>query len=149
MKKLILIALCLFAFAASQAQTNTTPITRSDFYGKVIAGTVLDTIGATQTSITKTFFINQSDMLTYAITTKISDYTTGSNLTGTVVLSGRLNEYSPWVTLTTVTYAGAGTDSTITFSESSTAKAYYLYKLVYTRTAGKGKIDYVLPTFKK
>ena len=146
MKKLIALIAFLSCIFALNAQSFTKPKTVSDFY-TVVKGSPEDTIGATQTSITKTYLINQSDALLYNITAKISDYAAG--FTGTVVLKAKANIYSPWVTISTTTYTGAGTDTTITLSEVTTKKTYYIYQLVFNRTASKGKLDTLILSFKK
>lgn len=150
MRKIVSFILLVIGFVSIlsnvQAQTNTTPLVLNSFYN-VVKGTNQDTVGATQTVITKRYFVNQPEALLYNITVKISDYASGFK--GTLALKKRANAYSPLSTVATVTYAGTGTDTTITFSQDTLKSTAYIYELVLNRTASKGKIDTTFFSIKK
>lgn len=143
MKKLIFIIACMFAFVAMQAQT-VLPTTK---YVYSYTGVATDTVGAVSTTLSKAIQLNKLDGLFYNASVKVSDVTAGAKCS--VALQGKIFAEDAYTTITTVTWYGGGTDTTILFTQNSN-KIYYRYlNFLVTRVATKAKVDKINLSLKK
>jgi len=142
MKKLLLVTM-LFAFAFAQAQT----ILPVKTYIYTYTGVATDTVGSGTTTWNKAIQLNKLDGLYYNAKVKVSDVVDGAACT--VKLQGKIFSTDSYTDISTVTWTGAGTDTTILFTQNSN-KVYYRYlNFLVTRTAGKLKVDYINLSLKR
>jgi len=142
MKKLLLVTM-LFAFAFAQAQT----ILPVKTYIYTYTGLATDTVGSGTTTWNKAIQLNKLDGLYYNAKVKVSDVVAGAACT--VKLQGKIFSTDSYTDISTVTWTGAGTDTTILFTQNS-SKVYYRYlNFLVTRTAGKLKVDYINLSLKR
>jgi hypothetical protein len=144
MKKLIFITIALITGLASlQAQVKL-PV---DKYIYSYTGVSSDTAGAGTTTWSKEIFLNKLDGLYYNAKVIVSDYSAGA--TCTVALQGKMFESDSYSTITTLTWHGGGTDTTLLYTQN-TNKIYYRYlKFLVTRTASKVKVTSIDLSLKK
>ena len=139
MKKFIFLLCAIFAvmFTSVQAQTILQP---KQFIFQY-TGTATDTVGVGTTTWGKEILLNKLDGVLYTCAVKVSDYTAGSACT--IALQGKIFNTDTYSTITTKTWYGGGTDTTVVF-QNVASKIYYRYlKVLVTRTASKAKVDYV------
>lgn len=110
-------------------------------------GAASDTVGAVSTTWSKELQLNKLDGLFYNASVKVSDSTVGAKCS--VALQGKYFADDAYTTITTVTWYGGGTDSTILFTQNSN-KIYYRYlKVLVTRVAAKAKVSQINISLKK
>ena len=141
MKKLILFLSCLLIAVVANAQLK-----NGAFY-YAYTGLASDTAGVGTTTFTKTISVNTDDATYYMAKVKVSDVTAGA--TGTVALKGRVFPDDAWTTITTTTWAGGGTDTTIVFTGQTNKNFYREFGITVTRTANKLKLTNFKISLKK
>lgn len=151
MKKfIILIALAIagFSFSGTYAQKLITPNPlATDVYLVDYTGLASDTVGVGNTTWGYVQLLNKSDGLYYNAKVKVSDVTAGAACT--VKLQGKYFDDDAFADITTYTWYGGGTDTTLVFT-SNTNKVYYRYlKVLVSRTASKLKVNSVKISLKK
>lgn len=145
MKKLIAFLILAIGFAClpSKAQTIL-PV------GKFIysyTGVATDTVGATSTTWSKEIQLNKLDGLFYNSSVKVSDAVAGAKCS--VALQGKYFSTDEYTTITTVTWYGGGTDTTILFTQNS-SKIYYRYlKYLVTNVTPRAKVSLINLSLKK
>lgn len=143
MKKVILIATVLLAVLGLRAQTGQT--VQTDKYYISTVGNSADTVGATSTTWYKAYEVQVPQQLFYNFKVKVLETTT---FACTIKLQGKIFDTDTYADITTITYAGAGTDTTVAFTQVSTKQNYRFYKVLVTRTAGKGSVSSIKGSFK-
>ena len=137
MKKILLFLFALIGIIAiSNAQTNK-PITTSNYIIPSYVGNTADTVGGTLTTWYKPISFNVPTANYYNFKVKVTETTA---FTCTIALQGKINDSDAYTTITTYTYGGAGTDTTVVFNQPTTKQLYRTYKVLVTRTGGVGKI---------
>lgn len=145
MRKIILLLSCIIGLVAfSTAQTNVNKTTSNYIY--TYEGTALDTTGAVGTTWKKAITYEVPDACYYNTAIKLKEITA---FTATVKLQGKVFNSDAYEDITTVTYTGTGTDTTIVFRQDSLKKIYRTYNVLVTRTGGKGEIEYLYTSLKK
>lgn len=143
MKKFILMLILSVGAVAIQAQT-VLPTTK---YIYSYTGVASDTVGAVETTWNKAIQLNKLDGLFYNASVKVSDSTVGAKCS--VALQGKIFAEDAYTTITTVTWYGGGTDTTILFTQN-TNKIYYRYlNVLVTRVAAKAKVSKINISLKK
>jgi hypothetical protein len=143
MKKLILLLILLVGAVSIQAQT----VLPSTKYIYTYTGVATDTVGAVGTTWNKAVQLNKLDGLFYNASVKVSDVTAGAKCS--VALQGKVFAEDAYTTITTVTWYGGGTDTTILFTQN-TNKVYWRYLNVHvTRLAMKAKVNKINLSLKK
>lgn len=137
MKNLLMLLLIVIgaAFTQVKAQTVLQPGTWAVEY----TGVASDTVGAaTVTTWNKGFFLNKGETLFYNAKVKVTDKVAGAACT--VALQGKYFANDTYATITTMTWTGAGTDTTVLFTGNTTAVFYRYLNFLVTRTAGVAKV---------
>jgi len=145
MEKIISLAILLIgmiSFATAQTNTQATVTGLIEYTGKATA----DTVGGNVTTWNKPIFIDRQDAVLYYAKVKVTE-TAGFSCT--IKLQGKYFAADSYTDITTITYGGAGTDTTAIFSEASTAIKYRYVNFLVTRTAGTGKVTFVKASFKR
>ena len=139
MKKLIafsVVVIAIFAFTL-----------KPDIYFVDYTGVATDTVGVGTTTWNYPVEINKTDGVFYSSKVKVMDVTAGAQCT--IALQGKYFDDDDYSTITTKTWYGGGTDTTVVFQNVAT-KSYYRYmRVLVTRTANKAKIGYVKLSLKK
>jgi len=95
----------------------------------------------------KEITLSKDDGVFYNGKIKVIDQVAGAK--GTIVLSGKIFDVDDYTVITTHTWTGAGTDTTVLFT-SVTNKIYYRYlKATITTTTGEMKLSYLKLSLKK
>jgi hypothetical protein len=102
-------------------------------------GVAADTIGGTQTTWYKDVEFSSGYLNTVAFTLKLSDRAAGC--TATIALQAKSFGTDSYTPIYSFTWAGGGTDTTVTFNSNSTKYGYNYYRVLVTRTASKGTIN--------
>ena len=144
MKKFILLFALLIGFISVNAQTNK-QVTVTGFTEYTGVATA-DTVGGTVTTWNKPILIDRQDAVLYYIKAKVTET---AGFACTIKLQGKYFAADTFTDITTITYKGAGTDTTAIFSEASTAIKYRYVNVLVTRTSGTGKVSFVKASFKK
>lgn len=143
MKRLILFLTLCIGFAAVQAQVIL-PVNKYIF---AYSGTAADTVGFATTVWTKTIQLNKLDGLFYNANLKVSDVAAGAE--ATIKLKGKVFGTDGWTDITTYTWKGGGTDTTVVFT-ANTNKVYWRYlQFEVTRVASKAKVSFINLSLKK
>ncbi len=145
MKKLISLIAIMLLGLATFAQTNVQMGGESYFYEYTGVATA-DTVGGTVTTWNKPILLNSYDAVLYYIKAKVTET---AGFACTIKLQGKYFSADTYSDITTVTYTGVGTDTTVVFNEGSTASRYRYFNILVTRTAGTGKISFVKASFKR
>lgn len=144
MKKFILLLMALVTLSVS-AQT-TTKLTAPQYFYKY-TGLATDTVGAVGTTWSKAILLNKSTALYYTVSVKVADQTAGAKCS--VKLQGKIFDADNYSDITTITWYGGGTDSTLVFQNIST-RVYYRYFRVYvTQIANKAKVSAINVSLRK
>lgn len=144
MKKLIAIIALLIGFVSVNAQTNKQATISGAIEYTGIA--TADTVGGTVTTWNKPILIDRQDAVLYYAKVKVTET---AGFACTIKLQGKYFASDAFTDITAITYTGAGADTTVIFSEASTAIKYRYVNFLITRTAGTGKVTYVRASFKK
>jgi hypothetical protein len=150
MKKFILILIVAFTSLIMRAAdpVATLDLTQGYVY---YAGAAKDTCGSGDTTVTFTVYPNKLDKMLYDANVKITEVS-GTTGRARLVLKGRNLPTDAFTVISNSFYWGAGSDTTINVTQTSTAQFYreYLYQLSMTNTGNrKFKIGYVDLLFKK
>jgi hypothetical protein len=150
MKKLVLLLIAVCSFAFANAQTAT-PIqfTPDQWFVSYTGSATLDTVSVNNTWY-KEILPNKGQRLMYNIRVKITEVSAVSAGTPVAVaLQGKVFDTDTYTTITTLNYRGTGTDTTLTYSEASTAQVYRYFKVLITPASGKVKTTFVKASFKQ
>ena len=145
MKKLILFLIIVISFVSVNAQTNVN-FPKNDYYFQSYTGVTADTIGVGQTTWNKAYCLFVPQSVLYNVKLKVEEVT--SDFKATVALQGKIHASDSYSTITTYTYTGTGSDTTLVFSQPTTKQVYRYFNLLVTRTSGKGKISYASESYK-
>lgn len=147
MKKLMLIlfALAITAGAFAQHVSPAVELGADQWYYK-FTGAVTDT-ASTGGAWSKIIMPNKPERLFYDFRVKITEVSATTSTA--VAFKAKKMAGDAWTTVTTTTYKGTGTDTTITFAETSTASFYRFYQIVCTPANGKVKAETVEMALKK
>jgi len=148
MKKFLCLLLLLIGFSFTQVKAQIT-LQPEKWFTEYVSTSAGDTVGAaTVTTWNKAWMVNKGDGLFYNAKVKVSDHIAGAGCS--VIMQGKYFANDAYVNIgSAVTWAGTGTDTTITFT-SNTNKVYYNYlNFLVTRTAAVAAIDYVKLSMKK
>jgi hypothetical protein len=144
MKKFILLFALSIAIFSSFAQTNK-PILTSNYIYEYTGDATKDTVGGTVTTWNKPITFGVPTANYYNFKVKLTETAT---FAGTVKLQGKIHDNDAYTDITTVTYTGAGADTTIVFSQPTTKQMYRTYNVLVTRTSGTGKLTYIYSSIK-
>ena len=110
-------------------------------------GATRDTLGAVQDSILIPLYIECPNPTYYDFKVRIHENVSACNVA--VQLKGKKYSTDTYTTITTLTYKGVGTDTTLLFTQVSTLQHYNYYQLVFKRVANKAKITDIVGVFKR
>lgn len=151
MKKLIF--LLSFIMVGFIATAQTTAVTKSLFkipttaYIYQYVGTASDSLGAVRDSILFPLYVESFNPTWYDFKVRIHEVVSPCNVA--VQLQGRKFSTDSWSTITTTTYKGVGTDTSILFNQTTTLQHYNYYQLVFKRASNKAKITDITAIFKR
>ena len=146
MKKIMLLLVALLSFAIMPTMAQKTVKLSPNVYAVAYTGVTADSVSATDTTFYIDVLTNKPSALYYNFRIKINDVTT--SLTTTSVM-GKIFDDDPWTTITSQAYHGTGSDTTITFTQNTTAQFYRYYRIKVVYTSGKASINYIKMYFKK
>lgn len=146
MKNLLLIISLLFVGSITTiAQTN--KVISTDKYIVEYNGVATsDTVGGTVTTWNKPILLDSYNKVFYNFKVKVSET---ASFACTVKLQGKVFSDDSYTDITTKTYTGIGTDTTVTFIQDTSASKYRYFNVLITRTAGTGKLTYIKSSFKR
>jgi len=150
MKKLVLLLIAVIGFAFAQAQTAT-PIqmTPDQWFVSYTGNATLDTVSVGNTW-SKALLPNKGVRLMYNIRFKITEVSAVTNATPVAIaLQGKVFDTDTYSTITTHQYHGTGSDTTVTYSEASTASVYRYFNILVTPASGKVKTTFLKASFKQ
>jgi len=151
MKKLIFL-LAFFALGFV-AMAQTTAVTKTLFkitptsYVYQYTGQTADTLGAVRDSILIPLYVETSAPTFYDFKVRLHENVSACNIA--VQLQGKKYGTDSYSTITSATYKGVGTDTTILFTQTTTAQHNNYYQLVFIRAANKAKITDIVGVFKR
>ena len=144
MKKFILMIIAMLTFSVAMSAQKTLDPT---IYFVEYTGVVSDTVGVGTTTWSYPLLLNKTEGLYYNAKVKVQDVAAGAACT--VKLQGKYFSDDAYSDITTYTWYGGGTDTTVVFT-GNTNKIYYRYlNILVTRTASKAKVNYVKLSIKK
>ena len=147
MKKLVLLLIACVSFAIASAQTAI-PVNMSadQWFVSYTGSATLDTssVGGTWS---KALLVNKGVKLFHNIRVKITEV---SATTQTVItLQGKVFDTDTYATIgSAITYKGTGADTTVTFSEASTATTWRYFNVLIAPANGKVKTTFLKASFK-
>lgn len=152
MKKILLIlvlfSLSLGVMAQTTALTKQTAIVTKDNYTYKYNGVAsVDTLGATRDSILYPIYVECASPTYYDFKIRLHELTSACNIS--VKLQAKKFIGDSWTDVTNRSYKGAGTDTTILFSQVSTLQHYNYYQLLLIRVANKAKVTDLTGVFKR
>lgn len=144
MKKVILLVCAiLLTFAVSAQKTIKLSPT---VYAVEYTGVAADSISATDTAFTYDVEVNKPNALFYNFKVKLTELASPCNMVVSVMGKYFIDdEYTP---ITSATYTGAGTDTTIVFTQNTTAQFYRYYRVKVVYGDKKAKVSYYKLYFK-
>lgn len=144
MKKLfLLMCIALLTFAVSAQKTvKLAP----NVYAFEYTGVAADSISATDTAFTYDVEVNKPNALFYNFKVKLTELS--SPCTMTVSVMGKMYVDDVFTPITSGTYSGSGTDTTIIFTQNTTAQFYRYYRVKVVYGANKAKVTYYKLYFK-
>lgn len=146
MKKLISILLLLLAaYLAAFSQTNKT-IATDKYIIEYTGVATADTVGGTVTTWDKPILLDSYNKVFYNFKVKVTETTA---FACTIKLRGKVFSDDAYTDITTKTYTGVGTDTTVTFIQDTAASKYRYFDVLVTQTVGKGKISNIKASFKR
>jgi len=120
-KFIIMLALiAVAAMASAQDRSKHFELGRNDIFFNY-TGTVADSIGVTQDTVEYKWFINKEYDLFYDVQVKVKEIR-GRGL-NTISLQGRTFSNDAWTNITSITYYGGGSDTTVNFTQHTTGSA--------------------------
>lgn len=139
MKKFIVLFALLIGFVSVNAQTATL-ISRVNNYFEWTGSAAHDTVGGTVTTWSKPILLGGDQVVYYYSKVKVTET---AGFACTIKLQGKYFDSDTYTDITTITYGGAGADTTAIFAEASTPIKYRYLNVLVTRTAGTGKVTSV------
>lgn len=142
MKKFILFLMALIAVVASVSAQVTSPaveLDRDGWYYYFGGSATVDT-ASTGGAWSKIIMPNKPQILFYDMRVKITEVTATTSTA--IALKAKKMDTDAWTTVTTITYKGTGSDTTVVFSEASTATHWRFYQWVVTPANGKVKVSW-------
>jgi hypothetical protein len=145
MRKLIILLTALVAIAVNgQDKSVSKELNRIDCFFNY-PGVTADTCGVTQDTIEYKWFVNKEYDLLYDVQCKVQEIRgRGVN---TISLQGRKFSNDAWTNITSITYYGGGTDTTVNFTQHTIASVVpYNHLRVYITKAnslGATKLVYI------
>ena len=110
-------------------------------------GLSTDTATTSVGTVSKYVLLNKPDGFFYTVKVKVSDSSAGA--TGTIKLQGKQFSNDSFTDITTITWKGGGTDTTVIFQNIST-KLYWRYlKVLVTPTANRIKLTKIDASLRK
>ena len=131
---LLIALLSLLAMNTVEAQVKLKPSN----YALVYTGLAVDTISATDTAWTYEVFVNKPTSLFYNVSTKITELASPGKCA--VSLQGKIFSDDDYTNITTQSYLGSGTDTTIVFTQNTTKQFYRYYRVRVVYAANKVKV---------
>lgn len=150
MKKLVLLLIACVSFALASAQTAI-PIQMNaeQWFVSYTGNATLDTVTVGNTW-SKALLVNKGQRLMYNIRFKVTEVSAVTNATPVAIaLQGKVFDTDTYTTITTLQYHGTGSDTTVTFSEASTASVYRYFNILVTPASGKVKTTFLKASFKQ
>lgn len=146
MKKIIFIFALLLSIGAGAAVTSpAVELDRDGWYDK-FTGTSADT-SSVYNVWSKIIMPNKPDRLFYDFRVKVTEVSATTNTS--IVLKGKKMAGDAWTPIDTIQYYGAGTDTTVIFSEVSTAVFWRFLQVYIAPANGKVKTTTIETAFKK
>ncbi len=146
----------LFLFAVVAIAVNGQDLSRDrgglkvSEYFPYYAGVAGDTCGTTQDTMEYKWFVNKERALLYDWNVKVTEKRGRGLLT--ISLQGRNFSTESWTNITSTTYYGGGTDTTVKFSQQTTASAvFYNHFRVYltkANTLGAVNLNFITGSLK-
>ena len=129
MKKIFLLLAAVFVMMTCTAQDRTITLGSDTWYYQFGVNTAADTISAFDTLYYVQALTNKSMGLLYGIQTQITEVSGAARVA--VSLQGKIHSGDSWTNITTVTYYGSDSDTTINFSQTGTAVFYRYLRILY------------------
>jgi len=139
-KALLLIGLIVVTLGVL-AQDKSYDLPRTDYY-HAFTFTAADTVSENDSLYYVQLFLNKAEPIKYNIETKITKVDT---VVTTVTLQGKVFSTDSWTDITAVSYIGTGTDTTIHYTENTTAKYYRYLRLKHDCDATQAQ-NYTIST---
>lgn len=145
MKKILIILFAIVAMAINaQDRSKSFELQRDDIFARY-TGVSADSVGVTQDTLEYKWFVNKEYDLLYDVQVKQTELR-GRGL-NTVSLQGRKFSTDAWTNITSVTYYGGGTDTTINFTQHTIASVVpYNHLRVYitkNNSAGATIVNFI------
>jgi hypothetical protein len=137
MKKFVVLLLLMIACFTIQAQYSKTLGVGE--YGIGYTGLAKDTVSATDTAFTYEYTVNKATPLFYNIACKVLKVSAGSC---SISIQGRIFNTDAYTNITTYTFAGSQADTTVVFTQNTTAQFYRTYRIKVLYVSGKTKVSY-------
>ena len=104
-------------------------------FAYVYTGVSVDSVSVNDTVFAKEIFVNKPTTLYYNVSVKITEIASASC---TISLQGKIFSDDVYTNITTATYSGGGSDTTVIFTQNTTKQfyRYYRVRIVY----GSGKV---------
>lgn len=147
MKKLILLLIACLSFALVNAQSAKAVELPSEAYYTNFTGLAAVDTSSVGGAWYKEFMPNKGERLFYDFRVKVTEVS--ATTSATIVLAGKKMDTDTYVTITTQPYKGTGADTTISFTEASTASFYRFFRVTVTPANGKLKTAFIKAAFKK
>lgn len=132
MKKIVLLLAVLFALGVNSYAQSTT-----NYYYENVG--VNDTLGSVNETLNVPILFQIPEAVYYNNRVKV---TNDGSLECTIALQGKVFDTDSYTTITTITYTGVGSDTTVVFSQPTTKQVYRYYNVLITRTAGVGTFNF-------
>jgi hypothetical protein len=145
MKK-ILFLICLVAFIFSSATAQKSIKLAPNVYAVEYTGVTADSISATDTAWTYDIQVNKANATFYNLKLKLTELSSPCIMT--VSLMGKIYVDDDYTTIGSHQYLGAGTDTSLLFTQNTTAQFYRYYRVKVVYGDKKAKVSYFKIYFK-
>lgn len=152
MKKLLftfmLAMLGMAIMAQTTAVTKQTATVSKDYYTyKYIGNTAVDTLGAVRDSIVYPIYVESPNPTYYDFKIRLHELVSACNIN--VKLQAKKFISDDWADVASRAYKGAGTDTSILFTQVSTLQHYNYYQIILIRSANKARLTDLTAVFKR
>lgn len=120
------------------AQDKQITLGNDTWYYQFSVGAATDTIGSSDTTYYLQWLTNKDMGLLYNVKTKLTEVS--GTATVAVSIQGKVHSDDSWSNIATQTYYGAGSDTTLVFTQTSTAQFYRYFRLYYDCTTSAQKV---------
>jgi hypothetical protein len=144
MKKFLSLLFALVLICTVSAQK--TVKLASNLYAVEYTGVAADSISATDTAFTYDVEVNKPNALFYNFKVKLTELSSPCIMTVSVM--GKMYIDDDYTTITSQAYSGGGTDTSIVFTQNTTAQYYRYYRVKVIYGDKKAKVSYYKLYFK-